>query len=777
MDVFEVRQQLVHDYRSFTAAFVEPRDERIAGFLKEQLDSGAQWPDPWLSLNPNFAAGGSVTDLVDAGRLHPECDRIFRAKAHRDDPGARSLGLYRHQADAIDAAATGKSYVLTTGTGSGKSLAYIIPIVDRVLRSKEQAAGRGVKAIIVYPMNALANSQVLELEKFLKYGYGEGAEPVTFARYTGQEKQDERRLILADPPDILLTNYVMLDLVLTRPDERRHLIAAAQGLQFLVLDELHTYRGRQGADVALLVRRVKDLCQSPDLQAVGTSATMASGGSVDEQKATVASVATRLFGSEVTPERVIGETLVAATTVDSADPAALTDAVERAAAEDVSADYDQLARDPLAGWIDDDGDGLGPQFDGDALADEAGRDRVEALAHADPCLGVDPGAQAGHRREPLDRQHPQRRTLQRSQRVHTVTGAGSAARHPTLPVAEVARLHERVQIGERVEHRHGGEVVAAEPADVALDAALLMGTGDAGLAEERLEPVVRTQRDEPFVLGAVTARQDLRSCGLQVVVADQTGHTVEAFERPDVRVGERLLGFVDIGAVERVRGERQPHREQVQRDGLAADHRVELAPIDLALSARQPGLRDEHLHRRANLSGDLGADAGHDRPALRLGDQHTLLLGKAIPDPLRGVALLARRVAIRHQHLSDPAVPRPRQRCRAHGDLPGRRLRRRQRGAHLPTMHPEPGRQRPDGQPLITTNKPDLLVQLHLRQRFPLTSETEARQRQQGQVGPTQTSATPPKWGQIRALLLDPWVIGVRGGWGCGRRGRAWRGR
>ena len=186
MDVFEVRQQLVHDYRSFTAAFVEPRDERIAGFLKEQLDSGAQWPDPWLSLNPNFAAGGSVTNLVDAGRLHPECDRIFRAKAHRDDPGARSLGLYRHQADAIDAAATGKSYVLTTGTGSGKSLAYIIPIVDRVLRSKEQAAGRGVKAIIVYPMNALANSQVLELEKFLKYGYGEGDEPVTFARYTGQ---------------------------------------------------------------------------------------------------------------------------------------------------------------------------------------------------------------------------------------------------------------------------------------------------------------------------------------------------------------------------------------------------------------------------------------------------------------------------------------------------------------------------------------------------------------------------------------------------------------
>ena len=70
------------------------------------------------------------------------------------------------------------------------------------------------------------------------------------------------RAILADPPDILLTNYVMLELVLTRPDERAHLIRAAKGLRFLVLDELHTYRGRQGADVALLVRRLRDVCDT-----------------------------------------------------------------------------------------------------------------------------------------------------------------------------------------------------------------------------------------------------------------------------------------------------------------------------------------------------------------------------------------------------------------------------------------------------------------------------------------------------------------------------------
>ena len=73
---------------------------------------------------------------------------------------------------------------------------------------------------------------------------------MTFQRYTGQESTEKRRAIIASPPDILLTNYVMLELVLTRPHERG-LIKAARGLQFLVLDELHTYRGRQGADVAL----------------------------------------------------------------------------------------------------------------------------------------------------------------------------------------------------------------------------------------------------------------------------------------------------------------------------------------------------------------------------------------------------------------------------------------------------------------------------------------------------------------------------------------------
>jgi ATP-dependent helicase YprA (DUF1998 family) len=118
--------------------------------------------------------------------------------------------------------------------------------------------GKGIQAIVVYPMNALCNSQYGELEKFLRIGYGEGKEPVRFDRYTGQESRERRDEITRSPPDILLTNYVMLELLLTRPFERA--AGQCQGLKFLVLDG-YTYCGRE-ADVALLVRRVRESCRA-----------------------------------------------------------------------------------------------------------------------------------------------------------------------------------------------------------------------------------------------------------------------------------------------------------------------------------------------------------------------------------------------------------------------------------------------------------------------------------------------------------------------------------
>ena len=244
MDVFNLRSQLVQDYAAYVRSFINIRDARILGRVDQELSQGLVWPDPLIQLNPSFEPGASIDDLVAQGVLHEECRRIFRIKP-RPEGESKPLRLHRHQEDAIRAAQTGVSYVLTTGTGSGKSLAYIIPIVDHVLKT---GSGRGIRAIVVYPMNALANSQRGELTKFLCHGYPEGHGPVTFERYTGQENQEERDRIRDKPPDILLTNFVMLELMLSRPYERR-LIDSARAIRYLVLDELHTYRGRRRGEL------------------------------------------------------------------------------------------------------------------------------------------------------------------------------------------------------------------------------------------------------------------------------------------------------------------------------------------------------------------------------------------------------------------------------------------------------------------------------------------------------------------------------------------------
>ncbi len=353
MDVFGIHADLISEYESFTRSATVIRDARITGFVEDDLAAKSQWPDPWLSLNPFFADGGQVTDLVRDGVLHPRCAEIFQAgkKETSPRPDGRPLTFHLHQRQAIEAAQAGDSYVLTTGTGSGKSLSYIVPIVDRVLKERQAAgpgAGGRVRAIVVYPMNALANSQLGELEKYLRHGFGKGGEPVTFARYTGQESTEERRELRKNPPDILLTNYVMLELMLTRPDDRSSLIRMAEGLQFLVFDELHTYRGRQGADVAFLIRRVREACRaSADLQCVGTSATMSTEGSWEDQRREVAKVASRLFGTPVLPKRVIGETLVRAT-----EEAPETMPAERLRVPSAPRSYEALTKDTLARWVE-----------------------------------------------------------------------------------------------------------------------------------------------------------------------------------------------------------------------------------------------------------------------------------------------------------------------------------------------------------------------------------------------------------------------------------------
>ena len=345
LDVFALRDSVVDEYKRFATSFTTIRAPDISEKVEAIYAGNRYWPEPLIQINPSYKRSTDLGALAAAGVVDPGCADVFRANG-------RPLSLYKHQEQAVALAAAGESFMVTTGTGSGKSLCFFIPIVNHVLRARRTNAPRSTSAVVVYPMNALANSQMEELGKFIEQAPGE--RPITFARYTGQEDTDERRRVAEDPPDILLTNFMMLELLMTRQEEiDRRVIGNCAGLRFLVLDELHTYRGRQGADVALLVRRVRERLQPGKLLCIGTSATMASEGSLDDKSRVVADVASKLFGSGIAESNVIAETLdritVSTATADSVKPR-LGEAVDAGVAPHLS---DAALREhPLAVWVE-----------------------------------------------------------------------------------------------------------------------------------------------------------------------------------------------------------------------------------------------------------------------------------------------------------------------------------------------------------------------------------------------------------------------------------------
>ena len=303
-DIFEFRNGLVENYKKFSTSFASPRSRDIADKVQSAYDEGRFWPDPLIQINPNYRKGAFIDELARQGNVESETAQIFQTGKQETPPNPKPIQLYSHQTAALAMVAGDKSFVVTTGTGSGKSLTFFIPIVNRIVREKKIDPTPRIRAIIVYPMNALANSQFEEIGKFM-----DGSDLVSVKRYTGQESQSERAAIKKNPPDILLTNYVMLDLILTRRHEDHEVVEAAQDLEFLVLDELHTYRGRQGADVAMLVRRIRAQLNADSLLCIGTSATMSSVGSTSDRQSAVAQVASKIFDAEIPPQQVILEEL------------------------------------------------------------------------------------------------------------------------------------------------------------------------------------------------------------------------------------------------------------------------------------------------------------------------------------------------------------------------------------------------------------------------------------------------------------------------------------
>ncbi|MBD3386394.1 DEAD/DEAH box helicase [candidate division KSB1 bacterium] len=337
-DLFDIHHKVIQDYKDFVNSFIHIRDEHIEKTVRREIAKGKFWPEPLIQFNPAFKKGESLQSLCDRGVLHAELRHIFKG-----------YSLFQHQVEAIDKGTAGKDFIVTSGTGSGKSLTYIGTIFHELLQNPHE---HGVKAVIVYPMNALINSQTEEFDKY-KSNYKDATGrpfPITYAQYTGQEKQDERERIKENIPDILLTNYMMLELILTRSGEDAIRHSIFDNLKILVFDELHTYRGRQGADVSLLIRRIKSQCRRT-LICIGTSATMVSGGPIEEQKCKVAEIGNTIFGSAFSSDQIIIESLARNFSVTKPPD---TETLKQVLSQPIpdQPDVNRLSRHPLSHWLE-----------------------------------------------------------------------------------------------------------------------------------------------------------------------------------------------------------------------------------------------------------------------------------------------------------------------------------------------------------------------------------------------------------------------------------------
>ncbi len=346
-DIFKLHSLIVGDYQSYIQSFININDSEIREIVEKELDKGKLWPKPLIQFNPAFAAYGEVTELVAQGLLNEQLVNVFR-----DDKSGSPYKLYKHQVDAIQLGNNGKDFIVTSGTGSGKTLTFIGTVLNHLFETK--SFNSGIQAVLVYPMNALINSQVEELDKYARIFEDRTGNPLPFryAAYTGQLKEEKRVPWRDNPPDLLLTNYMMLELILTRHREHALRDSIYSNLKYLVFDELHTYRGRQGADVGVLIRRIRSRCDHNPV-CIGTSATMvAGGGTIQEQKAEVAKVAKIIFGKPFELDQIVQEKLERSFSSKPTVPEKdlLADAVNSGINSD--ANVETLKSHPTAIWLE-----------------------------------------------------------------------------------------------------------------------------------------------------------------------------------------------------------------------------------------------------------------------------------------------------------------------------------------------------------------------------------------------------------------------------------------
>lgn len=312
LDPIQATQRIHDTYRRYLETAYPLQDDRLRRAFQQELQQFELVKGPLLEAQPPFRHGRSLKELIRDGVLH---DSLLRLDS---DCLPLARPLYRHQERAIEQVVShGRNVVIATGTGSGKTECFLVPILDHLMR--ERAARTldqpGVRALLLYPMNALANDQLKRLRRILQH-----TPEITFGRYTGETKQtqsearkhfqhffpDEPQLtnellsreeMRRSPPHILLTNYAMLEYLLLRPEDCPFFDGhTGTHWRFIVLDEAHIYDGARGIEIAMLLRRLKDRVvrsQQGRLRCIATSATLGRGRS---DFSAVAAFAQQLFG-------------------------------------------------------------------------------------------------------------------------------------------------------------------------------------------------------------------------------------------------------------------------------------------------------------------------------------------------------------------------------------------------------------------------------------------------------------------------------------------------
>ena len=240
-----VVDRILEEYRSYLLTELRASDPTLRQALTEALDRpGFLAQEPFFQAHRPFKEGKPWAQLGLDGKLAKVMETRSESKT-----------AFLHQSDAIEHLLSkgATPLVVTTGTGSGKTECFLLPAIQNAIEDAVRFKQPGLTAILVYPMNALANDQETRIREYLE---ASGHTYVQVERYDRSTTQEKREAMRKSPPHLLLTNYMMLEYLLVRPADREAIFANHR-CRFIVLDEVHTYRGSLGANIALLLRRLQ----------------------------------------------------------------------------------------------------------------------------------------------------------------------------------------------------------------------------------------------------------------------------------------------------------------------------------------------------------------------------------------------------------------------------------------------------------------------------------------------------------------------------------------